>query len=182
MYPVYLITCVHPTYGQCMMPYVGVVWMEGKTVEERFKQHINEQGGAKYLRNAVQKHGKEWFRVEQIDAGNTPEQALELEKWWIARLGTKAPNGYNITDGGRGAPGTKHTEEWMTQHLALHRGSKRSEQTRHRLALAWKARPPFSKETREKMSRSHEGKKRPQHAEAMRKVWAARKAQAQQND
>lgn len=103
MFPVYLITCHHPSYGRYIMPYVGVVLKEGKTIEQRFKEHCQKDGGAKYLSRAIEKYGREHFRVEQIDAGNTPEQALELEKWWIARLKTRAPEGgYNLTDGGEG--------------------------------------------------------------------------------
>src|ERR1700722_17422784 len=116
MYPVYLITCIHPKYGQHMMPYVGVVIGEGKTVEQRFQQHIKGEGHAPYLGNAIQKYGKEWFQVEQIDAGNTPEQALDLEKWWIKRLGVKKPNGYNLTNGGYGFAGWEPTPEQREKH------------------------------------------------------------------
>ena len=112
MYPIYLITCTHPNYGQYVMPYVGVVLAEGKTIEERFEEHARKSRGRRYrLSNAINKYGKEWFQVEQIDAGNTPEQAKELERWWIKRLGTKSPNGYNLTDGGDGNLGWVPSEE-----------------------------------------------------------------------
>lgn len=102
MFPVYLITCHHPSYGRYIMPYVGCC-PSGKSIAERFAEHLKGRGSAPYLYNAIQKHGKEHFHIEQIDAGNTPEQALELERWWIARLKTKAPEGgYNLTDGGEG--------------------------------------------------------------------------------
>ena len=111
MYPVYLITCIHPSYGQHPLRYVGCVLKEGKSIENRFKQHMRagKASGAPYLSHAVHKHGKEWFTVEQIDAGTTPEDALWLERWWVKWLGTKAPYGYNLTDGGEGAAGYKPT-------------------------------------------------------------------------
>lgn len=104
MYPVYLITCTHPSYGLHAMPYVGCVIKKGKTVEDRLSEHFWERNrSTAYIHRAIKKYGREWFQIEQIDAGNTPEQAKQLEKWWIARLKTKAPEGgYNLTDGGDG--------------------------------------------------------------------------------
>jgi hypothetical protein len=113
MYSVYLITCRHPSYGLHVMPYVGVVLADGKTVADRFYEHLSgdKASGATYLRNAIKKHGKEWFTVEQIDAGNTPEQALELEQRWVGLLGAKRPTGYNLNDGGQGNTGFRFTDE-----------------------------------------------------------------------
>lgn len=123
MYPVYLIICTHPSYGQHIMPYVGVVLKEGKTVEQRFEQHLRGRGEAPYLRCAINKYGKDFFHVKQIDAGNTPEQALELEKFWIKRLGTKVPAGYNLTDGGEGVSGFKHSSEFSSRQSERIKGN-----------------------------------------------------------
>lgn len=113
MYPVYLITCFHPSYGQNVMPYVGVVVTKGKTILDRFRGHTKQcKSSTSYLGRAIKKYGKEWFTVEQIDAGNTPEQALELEKWWIKRLGAKHPTGYNLTDGGEGGATVTGRKLW----------------------------------------------------------------------
>ncbi len=94
------------------MPYVGCVLTEGKTVEERLQKIATAedvtppQVGHKEVRQRVV------LMVVQIDEGNTPEQALEFEAWWIKRLGTMAPDGgYNLTAGGKGLTGHKHSEE-----------------------------------------------------------------------
>ena len=80
-------------------PYVGCILKLGKTIEQRFKEHCRGHG-ALYLTAAIKKYGKENFTIELLDGGNTPEQSLELEKYWIKRLSSRAPNGYNLTDGG----------------------------------------------------------------------------------
>ena len=128
MYPVYLITCNHPSYGANIKGYVGCC-PSGQIVEKRFKEHLGLFGGAKHLTNAIKKLGKEWFQVEQIDAGNTPEQALELEKFWIARLGTFG-SGYNMTVGGDNPPRTRKygplSEATKEKLRVAHRGQKPS--------------------------------------------------------
>lgn len=105
-----------------MMPYIGCILTDGKTIERRFQEHLCGQGCAPYLYNAIKKHRKEHFQIEQIDAGNTPEQALELERWWIARLMTQRPGGYNITAGGKGASGFKWSEESKRNSSAQRKG------------------------------------------------------------
>lgn len=139
-FPVYLISCTHPDYGRNIMPYIGVVVTDGKTIEDRFKEHCEDRR-ISYLNSAIKKHGKAWFTVEQIDAGNTPEQALELEKFWIARLKTKAPNGYNLTNGGTGGAtftGHKHSEDTRQKMSATHKGKPKSEAHRQSLSAAKK--------------------------------------------
>jgi hypothetical protein len=49
------------------------------------------------------------YRIE-LDCGslNTVEMMLyDLEKYYIKKYNTKAPNGYNLTDGGDGIFGCK---------------------------------------------------------------------------
>jgi hypothetical protein len=40
------------------------------------------------------------------------EEACEWERFWIRELDSKAPHGYNLTDGGRGIVGWKCTSVW----------------------------------------------------------------------
>ena len=166
------------------MRYVGVVLTEGKTIQKRFKQHCEPKGtgsGAPYLHAAIQKHGREWFHTEQIDEGSTPEQAAKLERRWIKDLGTKAPNGYNITEGGIGNKGAERTAEWRAnlsksgrcrnfspehcQHLSeSHQGAKN-----HRFGKS------PSNEVRQRMSESLKQayKDNPRSAECRAKLSAA---------
>jgi group I intron endonuclease len=107
--------------------------------------------GCPYIQAAMNKYGKEWFQVEQIDAGNTPEQALELEKWWIKRLGTRSPMGYNLTDGGRGKVGYHHTDATRAILSAKHTGKIMSDEARRKMSEAAKQRI-VSDATRQKHS------------------------------
>jgi len=108
------------------MPYVGCC-PSGQSVEKRFKEHLGGFGGAKYLTRAIKKYGKDWFTVEQIDAGNTPEQCLELEKCWIKRLGTFGA-GYNLTVGGENPPRRRNyqplSDGLKAKLSAAHKGQK----------------------------------------------------------
>ena len=143
MYPVYLITCNHPSYLKPMR-YVGVVLTEGKTVGQRFSEHIWLRGcSSHYLHRAIKKYGKEFFTVQQIDAGKTPEQALKLEQMWVFALNTKAPNGYNLTDGGEGKAGYIVSEETIRKMSVAQLGERNpqfgkkqtAEQIQHRVTF-----------------------------------------------
>lgn len=67
----------------------------------------------KYIDGDRKKYGLDAFDVVILDDVETREEAWELEQKYIKELGTKYPNGYNITDGGAGVKGfhRKHTEE-----------------------------------------------------------------------
>lgn len=66
--------------------------------------------GSKILNAAFQKYGVENFSFEVIEI--LPEdEAKELEILMIRVFETQAPNGYNITLGGEGTIGFKHSKE-----------------------------------------------------------------------
>lgn len=113
MYTVYLIT-----NSLDNKKYVGYT---SKTLEVRFDWHCTRKNCRK-LRNAIDKHGKENFKIESLLQVSTIEEALELEASYIKSMDL-LKTGYNLCEGGRA--------------------------------------PKMSKETRQKMSKSHMGKKRP---------------------
>ena len=74
------------------------------------------------LRNAILKYGWKHFSVKVVE--EIPVEDLdEAERFWIAFLDTKAPKGYNLTDGGDGSTGFKHTSETreLLREIALKR-------------------------------------------------------------
>ena len=79
-----------------------------RTVEERFTEH---QKADSYIGCAIRKYGAESFTVEVIETCETIEQLNEREIFWIATFNCKYPNGYNLTDGGEGFVGGRHTDE-----------------------------------------------------------------------
>ena len=60
---------------------------------------------------AIRKYGFKNFEWKIIDYALTEEILFEMEKYYIKKLKTKAPDGYNSTDGGEGMSGLKHTDE-----------------------------------------------------------------------
>jgi group I intron endonuclease len=75
-----------------------------RTIQNRFKSHISEAMRNlydTYLHRSIRKYGKENFIVEMVEECNH-DNIAEREIFWIQTLNAKAPNGYNLHDGGRG--------------------------------------------------------------------------------
>lgn len=94
---IYLIE--HLTTGR---KYVGLTIV---FVTERWRQHV-EHAMAGHIKNldslhaAIREHGAHEFRMTVIDTGTTKLDLERKERYWIAKLGTLAPNGFNICPGG----------------------------------------------------------------------------------
>ena len=86
----------------------------GKTVnfKQRMGQHKHRsKKGKTYLYNSINRHGWENFKKEII-IDDVPEEDLSnLEISYIEVENTMFPQGYNLTLGGEGSNGFKHTEE-----------------------------------------------------------------------
>lgn len=85
-----------------LMRYVG---QTNRKLRVRLCAHKNNPSG--YIGRAITKYGLENFKVEILEECETPKQLNEREIFWIAKLNTKSPNGYNLTDGGAGCTGYK---------------------------------------------------------------------------
>ena len=119
----------------------------GKTkqkLEKRITQHkYDSRKGRLGLGAAIRKYGWENFSVEVLET--CPVEMLnEREKFFIAKLNTQVPNGYNLTDGGDTA-------------LNI------SEETRARMSAAKKGKPsnrkglPLTEEHKAKIAASKKG-------------------------
>lgn len=71
-------------------------------------------GSGVYLKNAINKHGKENFQLEIIEH-TTEELIFEREIYWISKLNT-LEEGYNLTKGGEGVLGFVHNEETINKN------------------------------------------------------------------
>lgn len=60
---------------------------------------------------AIRKYGIDNIEWEIIDYAKDYNELLELEKYWIKKLNTVVPNGYNLTSGGEGTFGYHLTED-----------------------------------------------------------------------
>ena len=73
-----------------------------RTVEERFKEHATADSA---IGRAIQKYGVENFRCGVIVICFSKAELDAQEIHYIAVLRSKAPTGYNLTDGGDGIQG-----------------------------------------------------------------------------
>lgn len=92
---IYLVT--HKTTGK---QYIGQTI---QTLERRWETHLS--GGTKAeesLYAAIKKYGSEAFEICQIDeaAKEEDDDLARRERYWIQKLGTLTPHGYNILRGG----------------------------------------------------------------------------------
>lgn len=87
---------------------------------KRFEQHCLESKYSRHssaLHNAINKYGKENFSVKRL-LKNIPENRVDFyESLWIKKLNThiKYSKGYNMTYGGQGIHGYKHTSETLNK-------------------------------------------------------------------
>ena len=87
--------------------YVGI----SSNLKKRWYDHKKVDGWCPALHNSMKKYGVENFTFRHIADAFTWNDACELEKKLIEEFNTKSPNGYNLTLGGDGTLGYKHTEE-----------------------------------------------------------------------
>jgi len=85
----------------------------GQTVKknpyERWKQHKSGRSGAKYLLNAIKKHGEGEFDFELIH--ECPQDELDILEIYYINYYKTFETGYNLTQGGGGSRGYKLTDE-----------------------------------------------------------------------
>lgn len=79
----------------------------------------------KYLSEDRLKNGLNNFETRVIDEADNKEEAWELEKKYIAEYNTKFPNGYNLSDGGKGKTNCFVSNETKKKLSEAHKGIKR---------------------------------------------------------
>jgi len=89
-----------------------------RSIERRFKEHQYKKSGCIAIYKAIQKHG--WYTFEK-DYYECPDEDLDFDEELLVReMGTLAPNGYNLREGG-GSRG-KHSEESKQKNREAHLG------------------------------------------------------------
>lgn len=87
--------------------YIGIT----KNIKSRWKQHHSMNGSSPYLHAAIKKHGIDSFSFTHFATAYDLEAACQIEKLLIVEHNTKAPHGYNLTDGGDGVSGFVFSED-----------------------------------------------------------------------
>jgi group I intron endonuclease len=135
--------------------YVGLY--SGKDLRRRWSCHKADarRGSPVPLHRAMKKYGLEKFHITSVWSGSLQMAALlRLEQYYIRCFRTQRPMGYNVTEGGPGALGLKHSE--LTKRRL--RGRIFSPETRAKLSEArsrWKP----SKEHKDRIAQSLIGNK-----------------------
>ncbi len=153
--------------------YIGI---SASGAKGRFAEHCASK--KKYpIVLALKKYGKENAVLTVLGRFNDWEKLYAGEKKAIAHYGSKAPHGYNLTDGGPGTFGLPASEERKRKISEANRGRKASDETRKKISEANKNRSPSSfKNAIAAMAASTRGiKLSPERVEAIRQVWIGRK-------
>lgn len=146
--------------------YVG----QSINIRSRLKLHLKTPYDRKYLYRAIKKHGAQQFECcVYLEA--EPEELAELEKMLVEERGTLAPKGYNMTVGGEGTLGYKHSEStkaaisqivkqkikdfggevpWRERGLEASRRLWSDPVSRAKMIEICRSRPPISESTKQK--------------------------------
>ena len=91
------------------MKYVG---QTTRTLKQRKSSHLSssKKRSTYYLHRAIRKYGAENFKWEVIYNAASEEELNEKETYFIKEYNTNSQDGYNLTEGGRGIRGWKHSE------------------------------------------------------------------------
>ncbi|MBR3747993.1 MAG: GIY-YIG nuclease family protein [Selenomonadaceae bacterium] len=146
--------------------YVGQTVQALKT---RFNEHVRKKDNT-LISNAIRKYGRENFYCGVIKSCASKAELDYWEKFFIAVLKSKKPYGYNLTDGGEGFVGYRHSPEVLAKIRETKKNSPRVAAQIAKLAEANRGRHP-TPESRAKMSADRKGK--PKSPEWRAKIAAA---------
>lgn len=135
-------------------------------IEDRYKQHRKDSKNKDKKPNsifyrAIRKYGFDNFDFKVIETDIDISEIHEREKFWIKELNTMKPNGYNLTEGGEGTFGYRHTEESKKKMSEMKKGvpaKPKSEETRRKLSEANRGKK-LSEETKIKIGNANRGRK-----------------------
>lgn len=135
-------------------------------LEKRFKEHLRvSQVQCPVMNKAIRKYGSENFSFDTLAKAKSQDELNEMEKSFIKKLKTLAPYGYNLSPGGLGTSGYKHSKK-SKENMSITRkkgladgsipnvwiGRKHTEETKNKL------RRPKTEEHKRSLSKAKKGK------------------------
>jgi hypothetical protein len=112
------------------------------TLDIRFKSHCYDKN---VVSQAIRKYGKENFTIESLLDCNSIDEAYTLEPKYIIEHGTKYPNGYNVSDGGRGSqvgkrkPTPEHVKQKIRESIKKnHYWTNLTEEEKEKYRESWR--------------------------------------------
>jgi len=148
----------------------------GKGQGKRCLEHFTARGSHNpYLARIVKKHGGS-LPLVKVQEGLAEIAAHEVEVALISAIGRWENGGplANMTDGGEGISGLKHSAEARAKMSAYHRANPPSAETQAKSGLARRGRV-VSPETGARISRANTGKTGSRHTEESKEKIAAAK-------
>jgi group I intron endonuclease len=155
-------------------PYVG----QARSLWERWNGHCKSARSSKKrdrdlpIHRALRKYGEDKFTLRIIERDvPTAKQLNKLETVWVFLMNSKAPNGYNLNDGGGCQRGWKPSKETRRKIGDGNRGKYVSPEVCQKISDAGKGRV-HSETTKRKMSRSAKRRYRnhPEHRQRLSEV------------
>ena len=128
-----------------------------KNVAQRFKKHARALNKSP-LANAFRKYGVGCVEVRVVYKNCSEKCCFDAEKRFIKKHNTRVPNGYNLTDGGEGFTGGRHSPATRKRMGDLSRGRKTSDATREKQRQSALGRK-MSRAARAKISAAKRGSK-----------------------
>ena len=101
------------------------------SLEHRWRQHVYLAGYGQSkmaIHHAIAKYGKEAFSLEELAAADSQEELDRLEIFFIEKLNSRLPYGYNVLPGGgnSGAKGRcKHGHLFLGKNVRVSTDGKR---------------------------------------------------------
>jgi group I intron endonuclease len=139
-----------------------------RSLEERWAEHCKKQSPCRYLKNAIQKYGRENFEIKILVRCNSIEEMNRREQYYIRLLNTLAPNGYNLDSGGKNKLVHPDTRRKLSESLKGNKhpnfGKAMSEEQKFKISEAQKGKNHrmfgrhLSEETKVKISKSNKGR------------------------
>jgi group I intron endonuclease len=135
--------------------YIGIT----ENLNHRLKVHFGCYNKNTLLSRAIKKYGRDSFQVTIIDMTDFWEEGLEKEIEYIKLYKSyNSKFGYNMTMGGEGIPGLKHTDETKKKMSESHMGKGLGEDNPMYGKPSWNKGKKMSPESRKKLSESCKGR------------------------
>ena len=130
------------------------------SLKKRWSEHKSTKTEKQIIHKALQKYGEENFSIEVLEECSSLNDLNKSEIYWIKKLNTLKPNGYNLSNGGNSLG--KHSEETKLKISLGQKGNKRkplSEEHKKKISTASKGKI-LSKESRRNQSKGKDHKKK----------------------
>lgn len=95
--------------------YIG---QTSESARRRFQYHQKaaRKGSKALIHEALRKYGKDNFDLTVLDSDIPVETVDNCEIYWIRKLKTRMPDGYNMQGGGKSAKGEEHHRYGYSSH------------------------------------------------------------------